>query len=206
MLGRQPRGPRIARRGLDDEQPVGVLGGAVDLADRAAGVERERAPSIGVGGGNDRAHDPRALALVKRTEAAEVGRSEADRGPGVAERPLEGPVEAGEQVDPGAAEQFGPDAEQGAVHAEVLPVVALAERRQEARRLARTERQPEGVVGPDQSCSFGGCGHRRHPRIDSAGAAGSDCARPGQWLSFPWLTDWSIGFRPPSPDERRCHW
>jgi len=140
--------------------------------------------------------DARALALVEGAEAAEVCRGEADRGSGVAERPLEGPVEAGEQVDPGAAEELGPDSEQRAVDAQVLPVVALAERRQEARRLPRPERQAEGVVGPDQSCGFGGCGHRRHPRIRSTRTAPRIAPVPASGYPLPWLTDWSIGFRP----------
>ena len=130
-------------------------------------MQRERAPAVGVGSRGDRAHHPRALALVEGGEAAEVGGGEADLGAGVAEGPLERTVEAGEQMDARAGEQLGPDAEQGAVDAEVGPVVALAEGVEEARRLPGAERQPERVGGADERGCFGGGGHRLHPRSPS---------------------------------------
>ena len=63
--------------------------------------------------------------------------SEADVRAGVAQDALDRAEEAREVVDVGVVEELGADQEQGAVDAQVLPVVALAERLQQRRRLAR---------------------------------------------------------------------
>ena len=81
---------------------------------------------------------------------------ERDVGAGVAERPLERAEEAGEVVDVLVVEELGPDSEERAVDLQVLPVVALAQRGHEVRRLTRRERDAERVGGEKAGGGLGG--------------------------------------------------
>ena len=94
VLGLEPEGPRELLRDLDDEQALGVLGRADQLDRRASGVERERAPAVGVRRRRGGRHHARRLLLEQRREAAEVGGGEADVRALVAQRPLERAEEA----------------------------------------------------------------------------------------------------------------
>ena len=168
VLGRQAQGAREVGRGLDHEQAGGIGARAAELLDRAAGVQREAAPARLVGRAGDRRHHPRRLLLEQRLEAAEVRRGEADVGAGVAQRALDRAEEAGEVVDVRMLEGLRPGEQQGAVDPQLRPIVALAERRHERRRLAGAERDPERV----RRLEPGGCllwGDRvRHRRARSA--------------------------------------
>ena len=147
MLVAKPERSRVGVGYLDDEQPVGIGARAAQLADRAARVQRQRAPAVGVGRRRDGRHHARRLPLEQRPEAAEVRGREPDVGAGVPQRPLERAEEARQVVHAGPREQFGADREQRAVDAQIRPVLALAERAQERRRLAGPERHPQRVGG-----------------------------------------------------------
>jgi hypothetical protein len=86
-------------------------------------------------------------ALEQWSEAAKVRGRELDVGTHVPQRPLERTVEARQVVHTGSREQFGADREQRAVHAQIHPVLALAEGAHERRRLAGAERHPQPVGG-----------------------------------------------------------
>ncbi len=118
-------------------------------------MEREGAPALRVRRRRGRRHDAWALLLQERGEAAKVGRSERDVRALVAKRSLERAEEAGEVVNVLVVEELGADAEERAVDLEVLPVVALAERRHEVRRLAGGERDAERVRGKEAGRGVG---------------------------------------------------
>ena len=107
---------------------------------------------------SERLHQPRrraGAAAVAITRGACSSSSGAKRrksagaklmfGAGVAQRPLDRAEEAGEVVDVGVVEELGADQQQRAVDAQVLPVVALAERLQQRGGLAGAQRDAEGV-------------------------------------------------------------
>ena len=93
---------------LDDQEPVGVGGGAVHLVDvgarRGATGCTQPSASGGAPGGD---HHPRGQRLEDRHEPPEVGRGEADVGAAVAEEPLERAVEAAQVVDVRVGEEVG---------------------------------------------------------------------------------------------------
>ena len=61
---------------FDDEQPVGIGAGLMELTDRGAGVQGQAQVSVGVGWRRDRRHHPRSKAFEERAETTEVGRHE----------------------------------------------------------------------------------------------------------------------------------
>ena len=151
-------GGQAARAGtlghLDHQQAIGIGGGAVELGVGAARVQGEAAPAVLVGRGGHGRHHARALLLEQGREAPEVRGREADVGALVAERALDRPPEAGEDVDAGVRVRLRPGEEQGAPDPQLLPVVAVAQRGHEGGRLAWSERDRERVAGP----------HARRPR------------------------------------------
>ena len=136
---------REALGDLDDEQAVRIAPRAVQLVDRAARVEREAAVAVAVRRRRDRRHHPRRLLREQRLEPAEVRRREADVRARVAQHPLERAEEPGQVVHVRVVEDVAADREQRAVDAQVLPVVAPAERLEELRRLPGAERDSERV-------------------------------------------------------------
>ena len=145
VLGLEPEGPGEVLRDLHDEQALRVLRRPHQLQRRASRVERQRAPAVRVRRRGRGCHRAGRLLLEQRREPAEVRGGKADVRALVAKRPLERPVEPGEVMDVLVVEEGGPDAEQGAVDPQVLPVGALAQRRHERRRLPGREWDPERV-------------------------------------------------------------
>ena len=148
VVGRQAERRREALRDLDDAEAIGVLARAAQLRDRGAGVQREAAPAVGVGRRRGGRHHPRALLLQQRREAAKVGGGEGDVGSLVAQRALDRAVEAREVVHAGMLEDLRVDEQQRAVDAQLLPVVALAQRVEQRPRLARSQRDADACRGP----------------------------------------------------------
>ena len=148
---------REALRGLHDEHAVRIGARAVQLVDRPAGVEREAAVAVPVGRRGHRRHHPRRLLFEQRREAPEIRRREADVRAGVAQHPLERPEEPRQVVHIRVVEDVAAHREQGAVDAQVLPVVALAERLEELGRLPGPKRDSERVGWP-------GAARQLHPR------------------------------------------
>ena len=144
MVGRQAERGREPLGDLHDQQAVRILAGPAQLTDRAPGMERQAAPALAGGRGSHRRHHPRALLLQQRGEPAEVGRGEADVRAALAERALDRAEEAREVVHARVVEERGADQQQGAVDAEVLPVVPFAQRREERRGLAGAQRASQG--------------------------------------------------------------
>ena len=137
-------------RHLDDEQPVGIRRRR-DAARRSvppACSERLHQPSAS-GGVATVAITRGASALEQRLEAAEVRGGEADVGARITQGALDRAEEARQVVHVGCENTSVPGEQQRAVDAQLGPVVALAERREELRRLARAERDPERVGGLD---------------------------------------------------------
>ncbi len=130
---------------FDDEEPVGVGPGPVELLDGGAGVQGQAAPTVGVGEGGRRGHDPGRLGLQDRDEAPEVRRGEAEVCPRVPQHPLEGPEEAAQVVDVRVGEDVAEHGQQPAVDAEVGPVGPGAQGLQEGDGLARPQRDAERV-------------------------------------------------------------
>ena len=143
----EPESPRVRVGYLDDQQPVGIGSRAAQLADRAARVQRQGAPAVGVRRRRDGRHHARRLSLEQRAEAPEVRWREPDVGAGIPQRTLERSEEARQIVDARAREQFRADREKRAVDAQIRPVLPLAQRAQERGRLAWAERHPHGVRG-----------------------------------------------------------
>ena len=110
-------------------------------------MQRQRAPAVGVGRRGDGRHHARRLSFEQRPEAPEVRGREPDVGAAVSQRPLERTEEARQVRDAGPGEQLGEDREQRTVDTQICPVLALAERAQEGRRLAGAERHAQRVVG-----------------------------------------------------------
>ena len=108
-------------------------------------------PSTGIAA--EVAIDPRLEVVQHRLEAAEVGRHEVDRRAGVAQEPLGRTEEAAAVVHPRAHEQLVQVGEQRAEHLEVLEVVALAERVEEASGHA-------GARAGRRACRWGGSPRR----------------------------------------------
>ena len=147
MLFAEPERPRVGVGDLDDEQPFRVGARAVQFADRAACVQRQGAPTVGVGRRRDRRHHPRGLGLQQWTEATEVRGGELDVGTHVAQGPLERTVRSRTGNGRRTGEQFGADGEQRAGDAKIRPVLALAQGTQERRWLAGPERHSQRVFG-----------------------------------------------------------
>ena len=63
VLFAQPERARVGVGHLDDEKPIRVGARAVQLANRAARVQRQGAPAVGVGRSCDRRHHPWGLGL-----------------------------------------------------------------------------------------------------------------------------------------------
>ena len=182
-------GARQPRVGLDDEQPVGVGAGPAQLVDRRAGVQREAQVAVGVDRRRRGRDDARCDPLGDEREATEVGRHELDVGTRREQEPLGRAHEAGAQLHPRLGEHRVQVDEERAVDDEILPVVALPQRVQERRGLARTERDPEGVPRPDQRRGLGArC--RRVPGSSSGStrrracpSRSRCCRRPTVWKS-----------------------
>ena len=150
VLRREAERAREVRVRLDDEQPVRVFARALHLAHRRARVQREAHPAVGVGRRRAGCDDARCELLGDGHEPAEVGGHELDAGAAVDEHPLGRPEEAADVADSGPAEQGVEVEQQRTEDVEVLPVVALPQRVQERRRVAGTERDPEGVAWAEQ--------------------------------------------------------
>lgn len=159
VLGREAHRAREVGRALHDEQALGVGGGAVQLGARGAGMDRERAPAVGVGRGGGSRHHARAGVLHQRREAAEVCRGEGEVLAAVAQGALDRAPEARQVVDVGVLVGLAPDGQQRAVEAQVLPVIAPAERLQERRGLAGAQAEPDRVGHLHARHRLGG-GHR----------------------------------------------
>ncbi len=143
----QPERARVGVGDLDNEQPIRIGARAVQLADRATGVKRQRAPAVGIGRRRDSGHHARALSFEQWPKAAEVRGDEPDVGAAVAQRPLERTEEARQVVDAVAREQFGEYRDQRAVDAQIGPVIAFAECAHERGRLAGAQGHPQRVGG-----------------------------------------------------------
>ena len=114
---------------------------------RAAGVQREAAPAVGVGRRGDRGHHPRrAAARAAASKRRKSAGAKLMLAPWSRSSRSIGPKKPRQVVDVRVVEHLAYQAsEQRAVDAQVLPVVALAERLQERGRLAGAERDPERV-------------------------------------------------------------
>jgi len=150
------RGCGVVLGDLDHEQAIRIGAGARELRIGATRMQREAAPALLIRRGGDGGHDPRTLLLEQRGEAAKVRRDEADVAALVAQGTLERTPEAGEDVDVGVLVGVRPGEHQSAADSQVLPVVALAERRQQGRGLAGAKRKPERVGGPQLRGRVGG--------------------------------------------------
>ncbi len=170
VAGRQAARPGEGRRGLGEQNPLRVGAGPMQLLDGVPGVQGQRAVAVPVRRRDRRRHHPRGERLQQWREAAEVGGREADVGARVAQHALDRAEEAGEVVDVGVVEELGADREQCSVDAQLLPVGALAERRQQRPRLSGRQRHAEGVVNADSLGRLLGAHPLRH-RPDPTGTA-----------------------------------
>ncbi len=118
-----------------------------------------------------RRHHPGRLLLEHRLEAAEVGGGEADVGALVAQHALDRAVEARQVVDVRVVEERGEDEQQGRPDPQLLPVVPLAERLEQRRRLAGSERHREGVLGLEQPGGLFRAHPPRHARDPTRGGS-----------------------------------
>jgi hypothetical protein len=174
----EPESPWVGIRYLDDEHAFGIGPGAAQLTDRAAGMQRQGAPAVGIGRCSDRRHHPRRLPLEQRAEAPEVRGREPDVGARIPQRPLQRTEETREIVNALAREQFGENREQRAVDPQIRPVLPLAQRAQERGRLAGTQRNPQGVGGLEQGGGLLGGELLRH------GVTLSSPATRARWVAL----------------------
>ncbi len=104
VLRRYPERARQLFVHLDDDEPVRIERGAVQLCDRGARVQRQAHEPVGVGRRGGRRHDARCELFRDGHEAAEVGGNELDLPARVAQRALRGSEEAAPQPHAGLGE------------------------------------------------------------------------------------------------------
>ena len=157
VLGHEPEGAREVRRVLDDQQPVRICARPVQLVDRGACVQRQRAVALGVGCGDRGGHHPGSELFDDGAEPTEVGRDVLDVGAAVAKEPLGRPEEPAAVVHARLHEHRVEVGQERAEQLEVDPVVTVAQRVQEPAGVSGAQSDGDAVGGVDGGNRLGCC-------------------------------------------------